>query len=571
MIRKHLSRIFFTAAFAALVLGGCNATPSGDDPGPNPFLDNGEQGKADTGYINLRGVETEVTVEADVEASTWRIYDAPADLAQYAVTYLRNKRQLYLEILAEDATADDRVEWLVDGQWLTRSELGGVDKSKLRHFRFKGVNAVLMNRNANRVHEGTVYNATVPIRPYKTMDEGGKKCANPDHHLGLSQSIYWYLWNPDRSGCNIDTQTMTLTVERVLPKNPESYPEYDRLLADNRLDVVVLFGKLDDGDVKDDQNWRRVKDLAKWLTEAGFEEAQDAPMGRRFIKHAGELTEVVDIYGPDLFHSVADFSRLDNWQKAVSEHEVVMYNGHSVLGSGMAFERVQYPERYQIFQIASCLSYEYYVRPILEGKGGWENVDVISNFTPTYFSEMLPLTSTILAKLIWGCEHDGKASWQDIMEAVSNRLYHYRFGVSGARDNCFSPEGNRCEEQPQPDPTQKKYESTDAKDIPDNNPDGVTVTLSVPDSMTIADLSVTLNITHTWVGDLEVVLSHDGRSHKLWAREGSSDDNILESFDLEDFDGQDASGDWTLHVVDHARRDVGTINSWSIEVTPKND
>ena len=102
-------------------------------------------------------------------------------------------------------------------------------------------------------------------------------------------------------------------------------------------------------------------------------------MGQRFEKASGELTIVVDVYGPDIFHSVADYSRFHNWQKAVTEHEIVMYNGHSVLGTGYAFERADYPDTYQIFQVASCLSYEYYVQPILGGKGGWENLDIMSS------------------------------------------------------------------------------------------------------------------------------------------------------------------------------------------------
>ena len=53
-------------------------------------------------------------------------------------------------------------------------------------------------------------------------------------------------------------------------------------------------------------------------------------------KVIGNLTETVDIYGPNQFHSVADWTRLANWQKAVNEHEVVVYNGHSALGTKSA-------------------------------------------------------------------------------------------------------------------------------------------------------------------------------------------------------------------------------------------
>jgi len=58
--------------------------------------------------------------------------------------------------------------------------------------------------------------------------------------------------------------------------------------------------------VADDYNWANVNKLATWLNEAGFAEQEEAEMGRRFIKASGDMSVVIDIYGPDIFHSVAD-------------------------------------------------------------------------------------------------------------------------------------------------------------------------------------------------------------------------------------------------------------------------
>jgi subtilisin-like proprotein convertase family protein len=568
-VMKKLGTLVMAGMAAAL---GCAEMEDGDmDPGANPFLDDDGSGKEDTGYVNVRGVEVEVSLEADIEATDYRIFDAPADLAQYAVTYLRENRTLYIEILAEDATSPERVEWQVDGVWLNNEQARAADRTKLRRFRMHRVNAVVVDGNPGGVREGQVFQAKVPVKPYSVMADAGNSCATPDNHLTLDQSIYWYLWDPDRSGCRAAVQTMAVTVERVMPMNPESYPEYDQLWADGRLDVVVVWAKLDDGDVASDYNWRNVTQLSKWLTDAGFAEQTGAPLGKRYTRSKDSRQIVVDIYGPDLFHSVADYTRLANWQKAVREHEVVMYNGHSVLGTGMAFERAEYPDFYQIFQVGSCLSYEYYVRPILAGKGGWGKVDVISNVDPTYYSENLPLTSTVLSKLFSGFEGTGQASWQDIMEAVSRRVGHSRFGVSGARGNCFSPDGDRCAPEPPPDPTNKVYENATSQAIPDNAPAGIRSTIEIPDHTTIATLDVALDITHPYVGDLEVKLEHNGLVQTLWARTGSGDDDIRSSFAVHAFDGQDAAGTWTLTVADQAARDVGRLNRWAIELTAGGD
>ncbi|RME29526.1 MAG: hypothetical protein D6806_01190 [Deltaproteobacteria bacterium] len=353
-------------------------------------------------------------------------------------------------------------------------------------------------------------------------------------------------------------------MDEVLPENPESYPEYDQLWADGQLTAAVFFAKLDDGDVADDYNWQNVNRLVSWLLDAGYTEVADQPMGRRFVKESNpERRVVIDVYGPDVFHSVADYSRFRNWQKAVSEHEIVMYNGHSVLGTGYAFERVEYPDFYQIFQVASCLSYEYYVRPVLAGKGDWSKVDVISNVTPTYYSENFPLTTTVLAKVVWGFEHEGRASWQDIMEAVSRKLGHARFGVSGARGNCFSPGGDRCS---QPEPGEIVLENTEPMDIPDNDPTGITSVMEAAEQGTVGRLEVTVDITHTYTGDLTVTLTHAGRTAILWDREGGSSDDIAKTFVVSDFAGTDISGTWELRIVDSARYDRGRLNSWSLRI-----
>lgn len=566
MIR--LWSILFLSTLAAASCGGTQGNL--ESYGSNPFLEGLDDGKQDTGYVNLRGTEVHVTLEADIQlSSSWRIFDAPADLAQFAVTYLRKRDSFYMELLAEDATAPDRVEWLVDGQWLNREQAGQVDRDKLNHFRMLDVNAVVMGYQADRIEVGKVFEALVPIKPDSIMSDASDKCVDANSHLGLSQSIYWYLWNPKHSGCPQELlQTMSLTVTAVMPDNPESYPEYDRLWQDNKLTVAVFFGKLDDGDVADDYNWNNVKQLGKWLEEAGFSQVADAPLGRRFQKVSGDLSVEIDVYGPDVFNSVADYSHFNNWQQAVSQHEIVMYNGHSVLGTGYAFEQADYPDFYQIFQIASCLSYEYYVRPVLAGKGDWSRVDVISNLTPTYYSENFPLTTTVLAKLVWGFENQGRASWQDIMEAVSRKLGHARFGVSGARGNCFSPSGNLCDTDPDPDPQELRFSNNESVDIPDNQPDGIVSTIDVPDGFDIEWLSVELDISHTYVGDLEVVLSHAGQNFSLWDRQGGSDEDIKGAFEAVPFKGQNAAGEWTLSISDNASIDVGTLNSWSLVFTP---
>jgi serine protease len=111
------------------------------------------------------------------------------------------------------------------------------------------------------------------------------------------------------------------------------------------------------------------------------------------------------------------------------------------------------------------------------------------------------------------------------------------------------------------------YSNTNVVSIPDNNPTGITSTIDVPDSASILDLEVVVNITHTYIGDLRVTLtSPAGTQVILHNRSGGSADNIYRTYYPAEFDGEEANGTWTLHVSDNAGIDVGTLDSWSLVI-----
>ena len=126
--------------------------------------------------------------------------------------------------------------------------------------------------------------------------------------------------------------------------------------------------------------------------------------------------------------------------------------------------------------------------------------------------------------------------------------------------------------------------------IPDNGFD--TYQIEVTDSFTILDINVALDITHGRVNDLRVVLvSPDGIAIELFNRVGGRGNNFsgtvlddsattaigdgaapfsgvyLPTGNLSQLEGMDVQGTWTLEIYDVKRRNTGTLNSWSIEVT----
>ena len=111
---------------------------------------------------------------------------------------------------------------------------------------------------------------------------------------------------------------------------------------------------------------------------------------------------------------------------------------------------------------------------------------------------------------------------------------------------------------------ERRYENETAVAIPDDDRNGVVSVIRVPDALTADRVSVSVEIAHTWRGDLRVELVHGARSVTLHDRAGGSADDLRQTYTLEDFAGADATGEWTLRVSDHARADTGTVERWSL-------
>ncbi|MFO1495430.1 MAG: proprotein convertase P-domain-containing protein [Lysobacterales bacterium] len=131
--------------------------------------------------------------------------------------------------------------------------------------------------------------------------------------------------------------------------------------------------------------------------------------------------------------------------------------------------------------------------------------------------------------------------------------------------------------------------------IPDNTPAGVSANIVVPAGAPVVNgLRISINVTHTYVGDLAFTLSKDGGtavSVYSPATTCSGDNMAVNVYDaaagaantcanatpavsgdikpaavFSGFNGTSATGTWTLKAVDRATIDTGTINSWCINL-----
>ncbi|AQS36970.1 putative pre-peptidase,subtilase family protease,PA domain-containing protein [Shewanella psychrophila] len=108
------------------------------------------------------------------------------------------------------------------------------------------------------------------------------------------------------------------------------------------------------------------------------------------------------------------------------------------------------------------------------------------------------------------------------------------------------------------------YSNNNSYSIPDNSSVGITSPISATRTGDSGTVTVNVNISHTYIGDLQVELhSPSGQVAILHDNAGGSSNDIVKSYTA-DMAGVESAGDWTLKAVDSARQDTGSINSWEL-------
>ncbi|QNQ38677.1 S8 family peptidase [Streptomyces sp. CB00271] len=115
-------------------------------------------------------------------------------------------------------------------------------------------------------------------------------------------------------------------------------------------------------------------------------------------------------------------------------------------------------------------------------------------------------------------------------------------------------------------PPGKKFENTTGYAINDNATVEAPVTVTGVTGNAPAALSVPVNISHTYIGDLKIdLVAPDGSVYNLKAYgSGGSSDNVVTTYTV-NASSEVANGTWKLRVSDNANADTGRINSWALQ------
>ena len=129
--------------------------------------------------------------------------------------------------------------------------------------------------------------------------------------------------------------------------------------------------------------------------------------------------------------------------------------------------------------------------------------------------------------------------------------------------------------QPPPPASETIFDSNSSPNlaIPDHNPIGIIDSITVETSGTLTAISINVDLTHTYIGDLIIgLISPTGTEVILHNRSGASTIDLKTMFDqtinagLNSLLGTPIQGDWQLVVKDMAAQDIGTLNSWDLKL-----
>ncbi|MEH6420650.1 M20/M25/M40 family metallo-hydrolase [Pseudomonas sp. CGJS7] len=117
---------------------------------------------------------------------------------------------------------------------------------------------------------------------------------------------------------------------------------------------------------------------------------------------------------------------------------------------------------------------------------------------------------------------------------------------------------------PGPGPGTQTYTNGTDVAINDNATVDSPITVSGRTGNAPSNASVSVNIVHTYKGDLKVdLVAPDGSLYNIHNRTGGSADNVSGSFSF-NLSSEPLNGTWKLLVNDNASNDVGRIDTWSI-------
>lgn len=342
----------------------------------------------------------------------------------------------------------------------TLSNIVEVKAEEGRRFRYRASVPVLWSKS-EAMPETLKVSLPIDNSAYEAFaDKYEQTCTKRDSAM----TPFWHAFHPNRKGCNLNVRDVHTSLGRVLPSKQVTsgkYPEYDRMLADGRLEVVSLHGFLGDGDRAKDGGLREmeavVAGVAKSLTnvsqtmlvvpqdaDADEEKAvykASVTRGTAVIRGREVKVQLTAMIASDFSGDDAERDRI--YGGASEAADLIIYSGHSGYGSQIgSIERKTRTKanQYQVMFLDGCETFAYLGTSIHHRKraqngeardpNGTRDFDVIANAMPAYSDGGVTILSLYRSML------KQTASYDVLLKGFSPQ---HLTAVFGEEDNAYRP------------------------------------------------------------------------------------------------------------------------------------
>jgi hypothetical protein len=300
----------------------------------------------------------------------------------------------------------------------------------------------------------TTYELVVP-RDTTALATFNTKYDGPCGHAKYGSDTFWYNFNPKAQGCTLDAADVHRTNATIAP-HPQStqgaYPEYDKIWADDTLDMVAVFGIVASNTPSDDGAMTRERLLNEVSASLRGASRTEGPATPGILKES-TVTGKVDVGGRErtvnltgiLVQEVAGAGpRFETrYGELTAKADVFVYYGHSGLGKNIkALARTTGAQRgkYQLAYFYACQTLGYLDPAMFEKRAalnegdpdGTKYLDIIANTLVAYGDQgraFLDLYKVIL-------DQQTPKTFNQILQSSASA--HIPI-VYGEHDNTFRP------------------------------------------------------------------------------------------------------------------------------------
>jgi hypothetical protein len=375
----------------------------------------------------------------------------------------------------DTSTIQDQLLYTV-GQLNGFNSVGRVDKAKITNIKKSSVGGKTQITYTATLPvawgKRNAIPATIELKLPLDISSGGQTafadkykedCVDFGAHDVDAGSMFYY-FRPKQGGCTIadaDVHTVQAVTSPSPTQSVGKYPEYDKVWEDDRLEVLAIFGKYEDG--------------ATTASDAGiaayneFVSAMKRELGTRNLTTIpASVPNAPGVANPDIefnatlpdgkqIHVVAMLT--DNvrtglgqtafrsrYENLSTRADFIVYNGHAGLGTNvraLAQAGKWTQGQYVVVYMNGCDTFAYIddalftahknVNP--DDTTGFKYIDIVNNAMPAFFHSMSGATMSMFRGFV---DHANPKTYEQIFRGIDSSQVVL---VSGEQDNVFTPGG----------------------------------------------------------------------------------------------------------------------------------